>query len=204
MKSEIEVLSVKKSEETNVSSYFARKSTNSSSSSVCPLCEKPYDPISRRPISEESCGHTMCLQCFIFKNNQNGCVQCEENAKKENLAPGRKSIDDDFDDFDQNQLFDEWKESASISNVENPSETLNSIYDDETEDEEDIDEDEDDDDEDDDEARQPYQVQWLADVKNDAAEFSGDHVFPHTKDMLEVFDNIFGLKQVNQRCFLVQ
>ena len=138
----------------------------------------------------------MCLQCFIFKNNQNGCVQCEKMPKEiSNLS--KRSADDDFDNFDEDQLFDEWNESESISQNETKQteqDFLNSIYDDETES-----------DDDDDEANmtdseaQPYQVQWLADVKNDVAEFSSDHNYPHTKSMLEIFGNVFGLKQVHLR-----
>ena len=151
---------------------------------------KPYDPISRRPISEDSCGHTLCLQCFIFKNNQNGCIQCEQ-AVKENSIPTKKSASDDFDDFDQNQLFDEWNEPESIS--QNDTDMMNSIYDDET------DEGESDDDTDNpaDPNHQPYKVQWLSEIKDDAAEFSSDHTYQHTKDMLGVFDNTFGLKEVS-------
>lgn len=195
----------------------------------CPLCNQSYDQISRRPISENSCGHTMCLQCFIFNNNQNGCVQCE-TVSNENIPTKKKPADDDFDDFDQDQLFDEWRESESMlrnSSKITEQDLINSIYDEETEvednadDDRDIDEDEevtdlynndndeeddynnnDDDEDDDDEQNQsnlqirPYQVQWLADVKNDAAEFSSDHSYPHTKSMLEIFSNVFGLKQV--------
>lgn len=161
-----------------------------SSVPTCPLCTKPYDPISRRPISEDSCGHTLCLQCFIFKNNQNGCIQCEQ-AAKENSIPAKKSASDDFDDFDQSQLFDEWNEPESTS--QNDTDMMNSIYDDET------DEGESDDDNDNpaDPNHQPYQVQWLSEIKDDAAEFSSDHTYPHTKDMLGVFDNTFGLKEVS-------
>lgn len=166
-----------------ISSYFTSKSP-----SGCPICKNSYDSISRRPISEDSCGHTMCLQCFLDKNNQNGCIQCVQIGKKENFNPMKMTSADDFDDFDQDQLFDDWNESESMLTNENQSEIINSIYDDETEEE-------DEDDDDDDEEEESYQVQWLSEIKNDSAEFSSDHIFPHTRDMLEIFDNIFGLKQ---------
>jgi hypothetical protein len=170
---------------------MSRKS-DTSLSSTCPLCSQSYDPISRRPISEDSCGHTMCLQCFIFNNNQNGCIQCEHAV--DNLVDSKKkSTSDDFDDFDENQLFDDWNQSESLSHNETKQtdlDPMNSIYDDETDDG-------DSDDYDDDDAdSQPYQVQWLSDIKDDAAEFSHDHTYSHTKSMFEVFDNVFGLKQV--------
>ena len=134
----------------------------------------------------------MCLQCFIFKNNQNGCIQCaikiekenddEEEEEEEEQQPSIKN--DDFNDFDENQLFDDWNDSKQTT-----MDFMNSIYDDETENES----------EDENPIvnnQVPYQVQWLSDIKDDAAEFSRDHTYPHTKSMLEVFDNIFGLKQV--------
>lgn len=165
-------------------------SKKESSSSLCPLCSQSYDPISRRPISEDSCGHTMCLQCFIFKNNQNGCIQCK-NLQKENIAPSANSSNDGFDDFDHNQLFDDWDRDESVTqndSKQNDMDFTNSIYDEDTEDEESEDES--------DTNTQPYKVQWLSNIKDDAAEFSRDHTYPHTKDMLGVFDSVFGLKQV--------
>ncbi|CAF0836994.1 unnamed protein product [Adineta steineri] len=172
---------------TSASPSLPKKIEAASSSSLCPLCTQPYDPISRRPISEDSCGHTMCLQCFIFKNNQNGCIQCAK-IEKENFLSKTTVKDDDFADFDQNQLFDEWneEESLELTNMD----TMNSIYDDDTEEG----------DESDEEnlidiKPNPYKVQWLSDIKDDAAEFSSDHTYPHTQTLFEVFDNIFGLKQ---------
>ncbi|CAF1583711.1 unnamed protein product [Adineta ricciae] len=159
------------------------------SSSLCPLCAQPYDPISRRPINEESCGHTMCLQCFIFKNNQNRCIQCEKLQEDCANLSIQKPIDDDFDDFDHNQLFDQWNEQESYTEQSNM-DTMNSVYDEET--------DECDDSDDDnliDTTKPAYKVQWLSNIKDDAAEFSSDHTYPHTKAMFEVFDNIFGLRQ---------
>jgi hypothetical protein len=164
------------------------KKSEPSSSSTCPLCKQPYDPISRRPISEDSCGHTMCLQCFIFKNNQNGCIQCEQIIKEEPLS-SKKATNDDFD---QNQLFDDWNEESISENDHKPTDMdfMKSIYDDETEEGESEDENQIDNN------QQGYQVQWLSDIKDDTNEFSNDHTYPHTKSMLEVFGNIFGLKQV--------
>ena len=156
------------------------------------MCSQSFDPISRRPITEDSCGHTMCLQCFIFKNNQNGCIQCEELQKEDSLLT-KKSIDDDFDNFDQNQLFDDWNEQECVKQNESKSvdiDIINSIYNDETEDDDSEDENQIDND------QCAYQVQWLSDIKNDALEFSSDHTYSHTKSMLEIFGNIFGLKQV--------
>jgi hypothetical protein len=128
----------------------------------------------------------MCLQCFIFKNNQNGCIQCEIKIEKEEEEEEECSMkNDDFNDFDQNQLFDDWNDSKQTD-----MDLMNSIYDDETEEN---------DSEDENSTvhhQPPYKVQWLSDIKDDAAEFSSDHIYPHTKSMLEVFDNIFGLKQV--------
>ncbi|CAF4236792.1 unnamed protein product, partial [Rotaria magnacalcarata] len=94
-----------------------------------------YDPIARRPISEDFCGHTMCLNCFIKKNNQNGCIQCE-NLKNQGSLSKKATTDDDFDDFDQDELFNEWDEQESVT--QNDSKQIdmdftNSIYEDETE-----------------------------------------------------------------------
>ena len=138
----------------------------------------------------------MCLRCFISKNDQNGCIQCERVPKEDLDFTNTTSKDDDFDDFDQNQLFDEWNESESFSPNEqeqNDGELLRSVYDDETEEA-----DSDDDDENPiDPPPQAYKVQWLSDIKDDAAEFSSDHTYQHTESMLEVFDDTFGLKQVS-------
>ena len=154
--------------------------------SICPLCSNAYDLLSRRPISEDSCGHTMCLQCFIFKNNQNGCIQCATKVEREEKEQPsiRDDDDDNFNDFDENELFDEWNDSKPID-----MDFTNSVYDDDTEEN---------DSEDENPTTNnliPYKVQWLSDIKDDAAEFSRDHTYPHTKSMFEVFDNIFGLKQ---------
>ncbi|CAF1218106.1 unnamed protein product [Rotaria magnacalcarata] len=167
------------------------KLSEASSSPTCPLCSQPYDPIARRPISEDFCGHTMCLNCFIKKNNQNGCIQCE-NLKKQGSLSKKATTNDDFDDFDQDELFNEWDEQESVA--QNDSKQIdmdftNSIYEDETE-------------ESDSEgenqinaSQQSYQVQWLSEIKDDAAEFSSDHTYSHTNDMLRVFHSAFGLKQ---------
>lgn len=160
--------------------------------SICPLCNHAYDVLSRRPISEDSCGHTMCLQCFIFKNNQNGCIQCGNRIETdEKEQPSIRDDDDDddgggdnFNDFDENQLFDDWNDSKQLD-----MDFTNSVYDDETEENDSEDETSTTAD------SIPYKVQWLSDIKDDAAEFSRDHTYPHTKTMFEVFDNIFGLKQ---------
>ncbi|CAF2872606.1 unnamed protein product [Rotaria sp. Silwood2] len=169
----------------------ASKISEPSSSLTCPLCTQSYDLISHRPISENSCGHTMCLQCFIYKNNQNGCIQCEKIKKEDSLSI-KKSTNDDFDDFDQNQLFDEWNEQEST--IQNDSKQLdldfmNSIYDDDTDDGDSEDENQIDN------KQHVYKVQWLSDIKDDAAEFSSDHTYPHTASMLKIFDSTFGLKQ---------
>ena len=54
----------------------------------------------------------MCFQCFVYNNNQTGCVQCQKKSEatvtEDMSIPG-----DDFDDFDQNQLFDEWTDPPS-------------------------------------------------------------------------------------------
>jgi hypothetical protein len=136
----------------------------------------------------------MCLQCFIFKNNQNGCIQCAVKAEEEDdeVDEERPIKNDDFSDFDQDQLFDDWDDSKQTD-----MDLMNSIYDDETE--------ENDSDDDDNSVAQnqvPYKVQWLSDIKDDAAEFSSDHIYPHTKSMLEIFGNVFGLKQVKINCLL--
>ncbi|CAF1034924.1 unnamed protein product [Rotaria sordida] len=167
------------------------KISETSSSSICPLCIQSYDPPSRRPISEDFCGHTMCLQCFLSKSDQNICIQCE-NFKKENSLSINKSSNDDFDDFDQNQLFDGWNEQESI--IQNNSKQMdidfmNSIYDDDTEDGDSEDENQID------KNKHIYKVQWLSDIKDDAAEFSNDHTYSHTESMLKIFGNTFGLKQ---------
>lgn len=130
----------------------------------------------------------MCLQCFIFKNNQNGCIQCKNSVEIKEEEEKEKDLtsNDDFNDFDQNELFDEWDENPSSNNTE----LLQSIYDEETE------ENDTDDEQTLDQQPSTYKVQWLADIKDDAAEFSGDHMYPHTKTLFEVFGNIFGLKQV--------
>jgi hypothetical protein len=137
----------------------------------------------------------MCLQCFIHKNNQNGCIQCEK-------VQTRKSTNDDFDDFDQNQLFDdfdenqlfdEWNEQDSTSQNDSKQtdmDTMNSIYDDDTEEGDSEDENPTDNN------QSVYKVQWLSDIKDDAAEFSSDHTYAHTKSMLSIFGVTFGLKQV--------
>ena len=156
----------------------------SDSTSTCPLCSNAYDLLSRRPISEDSCGHTMCLQCFIFQNNPNGCIQCASRLEQDDTKENQSIRDDDFNDFDEDQLFDDWNESKQME-----MELTNSIYDEDTEENESEDENS--------TTNQPvpYNVQWLSDIKDDAAEFSRDHIYPHTKSMFEVFDNIFGLKQ---------
>ena len=138
------------------------------------------------------------IQCvynvFIFKNNQNGCIQCEvkiEEEEEEEEEEVSVKPNDDFNDFDQDQLFDDWNESKQ-SNTD----LMNSVYDDETE--------ENDSDEENltTQSQSVYKVQWLSDIKDDAAEFSSDHIYPHTKSMLEVFGNIFGLKTSKKNFFL--
>jgi hypothetical protein len=172
------------------------KKFETNSSSICPLCKEPYDLLSRRPISEDSCGHTMCLNCLIRKNNQNGCIQCEIKVEKEEEEEVVEveveepfSTNDNFNDFDQDQLFDDWNESKQTD-----IDLINSIYDDETEEN-----DSEDENQIDNEQQPPYKVQWLSHIKDDAAEFSSDHTYPHTKEMLRVFGIIFGLKQVKKK-----
>ncbi|CAF4575401.1 unnamed protein product [Rotaria sp. Silwood1] len=174
-----------------ITSPSTSKISEPSSSLTCPLCTQSYDLISHRPISEDSCGHTMCFQCFIYKNNQNGCIQCEK-LKTKNTSSTKKSTNDDFDDFDQNQLFDEWNEQESITQNDSKQidiDFMNSIYDEDTEDGDSEDENHIDN------KQHVYKVQWLSDIKDDAAEFSSDHTYSHTKSMLKIFDSTFGLKQ---------
>jgi hypothetical protein len=96
----------------------------------------------------------------------------EEEEEEEFLS----TKDDDFNDFDQNQLFDDWNDSKQTD-----LDLMNSIYDDDTEENDSEDENQIDNN------QQPYKVQWLSHIKDDAAEFSNNHTYPHTKSLLEVF-----------------
>jgi hypothetical protein len=135
----------------------------------------------------------MCLQCFIFNNNQNGCIQCGKVQKIDTLSK-KESTNDDFNDFDESQLFDDWNEHESPSQNDSKQtdmDFMNSVYDDETEEGDDSDEENPVDNN-----QHTYKVQWLSHIKDDAAEFSSDHTYPHTKTLFDIFDTIFGLKQV--------
>jgi len=135
----------------------------------------------------------MCLQCFIFNNNQNGCIQCGKVQKADTLSK-KEPTNDDFTDFDESQLFDDWNEPESLSQNDSKQtemDFMNSVYDDETEEGDDSDEENPVDN-----TQHAYKVQWLSHIKDDAAEFSSDHTYTHTKTLFDIFDTIFGLKQV--------
>ena len=56
--------------------------------------------------------------------------------KKNDILPKKESTNDDFNDFDENQLFDEWNEQESLSQNDSKQtdmDLMNSVYDDETE-----------------------------------------------------------------------
>ena len=51
-------------------------------SSICPLCEIPFDTAgTRRPVSD-ACGHTTCFQCFrAMMIKAAGCSLCQKEEE---------------------------------------------------------------------------------------------------------------------------
>ncbi|CAF1152670.1 unnamed protein product [Adineta steineri] len=62
------------------------KATNSiEAGCLCPLCNGIFQMTCHRPISEISCGHIICYQCFVLNTNQFGCVQCKKSPEENNI-----------------------------------------------------------------------------------------------------------------------
>lgn len=46
-----------------------------------------------RPISEISCGHVVCYQCFVLNTTQFGCIQCKKCSEVTNSQSNTETMD---------------------------------------------------------------------------------------------------------------
>ena len=64
---------------------FTNISEQTSPSTLCPLCQIPFDSTGfHRPVSD-ACGHTTCFQCFkAIMIKATGCTLCQKEEDDEN------------------------------------------------------------------------------------------------------------------------
>ncbi|CAF0748672.1 unnamed protein product [Adineta ricciae] len=75
------VVTTTKTMTTTVTTVLTKPTNLIDGECLCPLCNEIFQTTCHRPISEISCGHIVCFQCFVLNTNQFGCAQCTTSSE---------------------------------------------------------------------------------------------------------------------------
>lgn len=66
---------------------ISEQTSPSHSSTLCPLCQIPFDSTGfHRPVSD-ACGHTTCFQCFkVIMIKATGCTLCQKEEENNSVS----------------------------------------------------------------------------------------------------------------------